>query len=469
MNTKISFCLVTFLFAVTNVSAASNIDCATLNISAPKAEVDAVNVATFGAKPDDNADDTESLQAAFDSLKPSQTIVLAPGTYLQNKSLRIAVEGTTVIGEGATLHATNPDDQSLFINANAVSVYGITLTAITEGRRTGNRHHRLRASGDIHDILISRITIEPPSSVDASTNSSSGAGMYIGNVHRFVIANNTVSRTLADGIHITAGSSDGVVVGNKVRETGDDMIAVVSYLRSGGTGSPKNAVALSETYDFIASKRLVKNILIAHNDVAGNYWGRGISVVGGKDITIKQNTIHNIPIGAGAAILLAREKSFYTFGAENIIIEDNKIDSIHDASPKFTRKKNQTPPSDHGAIELHTALLDDELSHAGLIDLLGIKRILIRNNVIANTRTSGIRVSSNGVKDVGFIGNTLQTTKDDGIRLPTRLTDTPSMSCSANTLNGKKLNIAGCDSPSPNVVGASLQCDARAKVTVNNK
>jgi hypothetical protein len=69
---------------------------------------------------------------------------------------------------------------------------------------------------------------------------------------------------MADGIHMTNGSFNGTVRDAVVRGAGDDGVAVVSYL--------SNPIA---THD----------IQIINPKVYANTWGRGVSVVGGYNIT----------------------------------------------------------------------------------------------------------------------------------------------------------------------------------------
>ena len=86
-----------------------------------------------------------------------------------------------------------------------------------------------------------------------------------------IVRDNNVSQTLADAIHITDATEDILVTNNTVRDAGDDLIAVVSYLA--------------------VDPRRCKNITIVGNDVARQTNGRGISNVGGESVTIKNNTI----------------------------------------------------------------------------------------------------------------------------------------------------------------------------------
>ena len=68
------------------------------------------------------------------------------------------------------------------------------------------------------------------------------------------------------------------MIKNTVRENGDDMIAVVSYMASDGTAIGSMTSSMTTLRD----QRLNRNILITDNDVKGQYWGRGITVVGAR-------------------------------------------------------------------------------------------------------------------------------------------------------------------------------------------
>ncbi len=102
---------------------------------------------SFGAKPNDNVDDTDEIQKALDTLKPGETLFFPSGRYLTSKSLKVRRPGITITGESATLHATNPDDLALIIQADDTTVSSLTFTAITDGRRSAHRHHRITVSG----------------------------------------------------------------------------------------------------------------------------------------------------------------------------------------------------------------------------------------------------------------------------------------------------------------------------------
>jgi hypothetical protein len=147
----------------------------------------------------------------------------------------------------------------------------------------------------------------------------------------FLVANNTVVRTAGRRHPRVVRLKERRILNNVVRETGDDMIGVVSYTSSTRPISP--ATVLS-SWNTRVDSYLVRNVLIAGNQLGGQYWGRGISVVGGQRITISRNTIDNVPLAAG--VFVAREAGYQTFGVENVLIESNLIRNVQNMSPRTT-------------------------------------------------------------------------------------------------------------------------------------
>ena len=115
----------------------------------------------------------------------------------------------------------------------------------------------------------------------------------------------TVRNTLADGIHLTRNSAFINVRNCNINRTGDDYIAVVSYRSDGG---------------------LCNNIGIYSNTVGlevGQVWGRGITVLGGKWISISNNQISNSYFGG---MYLACEDGFYkTSAAQDVTVQNNTV------------------------------------------------------------------------------------------------------------------------------------------------
>nr|WP_244139190.1 right-handed parallel beta-helix repeat-containing protein [Burkholderia sp. BCC1630] len=262
----------------------------------------------------DGSDQADALQKAFDSLRAGQRLVIAPGRYVVGHSLAVTVPQTVISGYGATLAATNPADQTIVMRGTGSTLVGVTLAGTGTTRLTTPESTKVEVTGS--DVQVLGVTIQGGAS----------AGIFVFGGNGIAIVGNTVRATLADGIHTTYGSANVLVQNNTVAGTGDDLIAVVSYLGDG---------------------RLSNNVLIDHNAVSGNAWGRGITVVGGQAVTISINTVDGVEKAAG--ILVAQEDSWKTYGSSNVVIEGNTVTNIQNANVN-----NGLQPTQQGAIELDT-------------------------------------------------------------------------------------------------------------------
>lgn len=353
------------------------------------------SVTEFGAIPDDDEDDTAAIQRAFDSLQPGEWLRFPPGRYIQRKSVWLRTRGVVLWGEGATIHATNPDDQSVILAADGASIYGFRLTAKTDRRRTAPWHARIsifdrvERKEPLKNNVVRRNVVEnagPPGSPEA--NGASAGGIFVFRAQGFLLAENRIVRTLADGIHVTAGSRDGRVLNNVVRETGDDMIGLVSYL---GDGSWTERTVDDEVRNLDRRDALmVRNVVVEGNDLSGQYWGRGISVVGGEEITIARNKIEKAT--HGAAVYIAREPSYLTFGVKNVRVEHNTIRDVQTTAPAYLPPDQPVVRTGHAAIEIYSRMFVDEGRIPKLTQALRIERIYVGDNSISSVIADGIRV-----------------------------------------------------------------------------
>jgi hypothetical protein len=267
---------------------------------------------------------------------------------------------------------------------------------------------------------------------------------------------------------VTGGSQRGPVVSNTVRETGDDMIAVVSYVND--APAPLSASAAAASLSSLRDRNLTRDILIADNDVAGQYWGRGISVVGGEDIAILRNTIDATTHAAG--VYLAREQAYGTFGVRNVRVEDNRITRVQTTAPAYVPAGASAPfRTGHGAIELVATQYDEEAAQAALRDELVVRRVRVAHNRIDEGTSPGMRIgygygqrwSSDGtqrgfggatVTEVGFDANTL-TNVLNGIEVFNDNDPALALSCAANSRDGAGFSHPNCRSAPHTATGAS--------------
>ena len=439
---------------------------------------------TFGAIPDDGADDTAAIRAAIDAMHPGQWLVFPAGTYLHNARLEVETPGVVLWSQGATLHATNPRDQAVLLSADGASIYGFTLTAVTSDRRDApweSRiaiYYRAEQTAPLRNNVIrgNRIVNGP-----ATPNSAAAAGIYVFRADNFLIADNTIRRTLSDGIHVTAGSRNGRLIHNSVRETGDDTIGIVSYLGSGDwtDGTSANASAIPGTE---RDEQIVRNVVVSHNDLGGQYWGRGISVIGGEDITISDNTISDSL--TAAAILLAREAIFTSWGVDNVLVQDNTISRVQTTQPAYLPSgwAEENGRTGHAAVEIHGFVYDDERADAALLQSLAVSNIRVARTKISDTFANGVRIGvGTGQSEVqsgrradgsainrrysgGVVGR-IDLDSVDMLRTgeePLAILSQPSagnnVTCTALTSDGAPISDPHCGGAPPTVTGSSLSC-----------
>ena len=453
-----------------------------------------LDVRAYGALGNGARDDTAAIQRALNALQPGQWLVFPPGRYLHATRLVVAQQGATISGYGATLHATNPADQALLIQASGVRVQGFTMTAVTDRRRVAPWESRLAIWRDgeqrapLTDIeLRDNRIIESGAPGTPGANSSSSAAIFVHGVHGFVVAGNEVRRSLSDGIHVTGGARHGRVVGNTVRESGDDMVAVVSYLVQGDekTDPPERIAAELQQR---RERELVQDVLIADNDVAGQYWGRGISVVGGERVTIARNRIDATTHAAG--IYIAREQGWGSFGVRQVVVAGNHISRVQTTRPAYTvlDAPQRWQRTGHGAVELVAHVFDDEARWPLLRSALTVEQVGVWNNLIEDAATAGVRVgygwgrpaypgwrgpglggalrrySGAAIRAVQLRDNRLLRVQAGGIEVLNGHDVSARMACSGNTLDGQPLSPPGCAATvaaeMPVITGAAMTCGA---------
>ncbi len=451
-----------------------------------------LDVRAFGVLGDGQQDNTVAIQRALDALKAGQWLVFPAGRYRHALRLVVAREGVTLSGYGATLHASNPADQAILIQASGVCVQGFTLTAATDRRRDAPWESRIAIWRDgaglppLTDVQVrdNRIIESGPPGT-ALANSSSSAAIFVHRVHRFLVAGNEVRRSLSDGIHITGGARHGRVLYNTVRESGDDMVAVVSYLVQGDAQDDPPERIASELQQR-RERELVQDVLIADNDVAGQYWGRGISVVGGEQVTIARNRIDATTHAAG--IYIAREQGWGSFGVRQVLVAGNHISRVQTSKPAYTvlSAPQRWQRTGHGAVEVVAHVFEDEAQWPALRAALTIDAVAIVDNVIEDVATAAVRVGYGwghsalwGLRGthlasalrrttgapIGTVllqGNRMLRVQGDAIRVLNTQDAQARVLCSGNTLDGQPLSAVGCAvpaaAPPPPVTAARVVC-----------
>lgn len=330
-------------------------------------------ILTCPAGGDDGEDDLALLNACTAKAKTDDLEVqLSAGKYRIGDIWQI--DGVRVKGAGAdetVIVSTDPERGSIDIMGQGASLsdLGHVYDRTVQRGDGANVKNSVTVSG-ASDFKIENVHIDKSSTAGILVEEASKDGL---------IANNTIQDTGADGIHITDGSTRIRVENNKISGTGDDAIAVVSYLKDGA---------------------VTNDVTIVGNDVGYDSKARGISVVGGENVTIEGNKIQRTEM---AGIYISVEKEWETADTKNITVDKNTIE--HTGMRKS---------SDHPNILVYA-------SHGKLDD------IRFEENTIKNAVNDGIGVWGDGeLGNIYFSNNVLS----DSSRSPTNF-------------KGGKIHLAG--------------------------
>ncbi|MEJ5945314.1 glycosyl hydrolase family 28-related protein [Pseudokineococcus basanitobsidens] len=310
----------------------------------------------FGAVGDGSADDTAAVQEALDALEPGQRLELADGAvYATSDVLVLSVPDVEVTGD-AELRATDEERSSFRVEGDDVTISDVTLTTPQTTRRWDALEQQ-------------RLLLEGTRGVelrDVTVRGSAAAGVFVaGGSSDFLLDGVVVQGTRADGIHITQGSSDGRLVDVRTQDTGDDGVAVVSYAQD---GAPSARIEVD-------------------SPVVDGTDARGISVVGGEDVTWTDVDVSGT---AAAGIYVATEGDpYFTTDTRGVVVDGGRVTDA-----------NTDEGTDHGAV-----LLFDGSDDSSLAD------VVVRDVDVRGTRESASR-------QVGVIGEQpVEGVELDGISL----------------------------------------------------
>jgi hypothetical protein len=261
------------------------------------------NPMDHGALGNGSADDLPALKASIDALPAAGGIVFLPSgkSFKKNDLLVITKNHVKLwsINRGAELlQAVNGQrrQQSILCRNTGCGLFGLKLRSDASSRFDALEDNQNSAD---HASLVEVAGCE--------VQGSAAVGIMLYGSKEHYIEGNYVHHTWADHIHHTEGATASWVwnnfIFNEAPSKGDDGVACVTY----GTNS-----ALCSDMEWWSNT-------ILHSD-----WGRGYSVIGGKDISIHDNWAIGV---AGAGVIVASESSYNTSASQDIRIAKNYIQS----------------------------------------------------------------------------------------------------------------------------------------------
>jgi hypothetical protein len=279
-----------------------------------------LNVATqFGT-------DDAAVHAAIAAAQTAQCGVYFTSTTFHYDS-PLVLDGLRAYGDGpsSVLQADDPDESAVFLVGEGPQIRNLQITAPTASSRGDDWENAgVMISGATH-FVVDHVTVDRVR----------GVGIFDFGGAFGSITSNTVSDSLADGIHSSHGAHDVDVAFNTVTNAGDDLVSVVSYTFDGGA---------------------CHDISVHDNTVSMQPWGRGIAVVGGTSIRIVRNSISGT---YGAGIYLASEPGWLsTVGVSGAVVSDNTVRSpdqgdIHWANIRVWGGNPGFPVSDVSGVDNH--------------------------------------------------------------------------------------------------------------------
>jgi len=325
-------------FPARQVIAASLLLCllSMVSFSAAHGADDTINIVEYGARPEKNFDSTEAIAKALAAAKETGRVVYVPeGTWEYRK---LTIDSVRLKGAGSdktTLFAPDPKKQMIVLKGDKPAIENIRVSTVPTRRDSENDAVQ---ANDADGFEISHIEVDGAN--------AAGIMIYAKNGR---VTNNLVRNTKSDSIHVSHHSSDIYIAGNVVRNSGDDCIAVVSYQ---------------------TQKEMCRNVLIENNDVADQFWGRGITVVGGEKVTIRNNRVANT---SGAGIYIASESSYQTFGVNDVLVQGNTVvncPGLYRLFPDFLQ----------GGVEIFSSTE------------FPVQNVLIENNKVENSPSNPVRI-----------------------------------------------------------------------------
>jgi len=212
------------------------------------------DVTSFGAVGDGSSDDSDAIIRALAALRPGDTLVFPKGkVFRHSKVLSVTTRMVRLIGPG-TLSASNEQYSAFKVEAAEVTLDNLTFSIESTTKRWSTPDQHKLVLGPYDGIVVRDVVI----------SGSAAAGLFCFGSSNFVLQRVQVTDTRADGIHMTNGASHGSVDAPLITRSGDDGVAVVSYLGDG---------------------KVCGNISITMPMVRATRGGRGLSVVGGQSIT----------------------------------------------------------------------------------------------------------------------------------------------------------------------------------------
>ncbi len=243
--------------------------------------------------------DRVTIQEAIDAARDGDTVLVAPGTYMENINFRGKV--ITVVSSGGA-------DNTIIDGNNTGTV--VTFT-----------------SGEVRSTVLDGFTIRNGNAGAGGLSNGYGGGIYISYASPTIINNRISANTASWGAGIYEGFGSPLIQGNIITNNvsnsygggisigGAAAAEIVGNIISNNRGVDGGGISM-----WAAGVPIIKDNTIRDNVASGS--GGGITMVNWSDATIIQNVFINNVANTGSAIhWLAPSGSSGPFLANNTIVD----------------------------------------------------------------------------------------------------------------------------------------------------
>jgi len=252
-----------------------------------------VSIASFGAVSDGTTNNSTAIANAIASAKSLGLHVLVPaGTWAYGADIELDGVQMDGVGDTSILYALDYTHSAINLRGTGAAVRTMRLTGAVSPTR-------LSTLDSCHVVAFgTQFTVS-----DLLIDGAGSVGVFSYGGTNGTITNCRVNDTKADSIHMTFASSNITVTGCTIQRSGDDGIAVVSY----------------------SNESICHDITATFNTILNNVGGRGMSVVGGRDVLYERNTITNSGVGAGMLVAQESPPASSTLGCLRITYQYNTV------------------------------------------------------------------------------------------------------------------------------------------------
>ncbi|RRJ96116.1 hypothetical protein Ga0100231_019445 [Opitutaceae bacterium TAV4] len=331
-----------------------------------------LSVLDFGARPDDDTDDTAAIKACIDAaMTQKKTVWFPPGVYHHNQQFRL--DGVKLRGAGmwhtALIGTANGSvrDFGFRIAGDGAEVRDLFIeNAIVDRRGSGAKAFTSARSDSAINWRVENVWV-----------THSHVGFWMSGAHDGIVRGCRVRFTFADSLTFNSGSSRNFIEHNHVRGSGDDGIATLSETTGG-------------RHKGIAGSAVSTGNIFRHNTIVANWWGHNADLAGGTGHVFENNYLADN--SAMGCLTINHPIPFPMHDLTDSVIRGNVI----------VRGGGRITGQLRGAVWIYTGSAS-------------ARNILIEDNHILDSLYRGIHLTGPATQEIRFVRNRIINPGAEGV------------------------------------------------------